>query len=250
MPIITKRRLSLFVSRWLKARRYGFNYKGTTQTPFPESLTIFGKAITLLPPMGNECVYDLFNVLLDDEYGLSDLERPNVIVDIGVNMGIFSLAAWSRYPDAKVYGYEPGPGAFTRASHNLNVTGAILFNEAVGLTSGMCTISDSTQSRLAKALVADSGNIPVTPFSEVLTRAGGFIDLLKMDCEGAEWDILKDRDSMRFVRSIRMEYHLDGKRTLDDFKDLILAGDHRIVRLVEERGHGIAWLENTRSVLS
>ncbi len=239
----------MFASRWLKARRYGFNYKGTTQTPFPDKLKIRGKAIPLLPPMGNECVYDLFNVLLDDEYGLRDHpKKPSVIVDIGVNMGIFSLAAWAQFSQAKLFGYEPGPGAFAKAIHNLKPTGAILFNEAVGLSSGMCTISDSAQSRLAKALVTDSGTIPVTPFSEVLRRAGGHIDLLKMDCEGAEWDILKDRDSMRFVRSIRMEYHLEGKRTLDDFKNLVLRGDHRIIKLVEDRGHGIAWLENTLSV--
>jgi FkbM family methyltransferase len=242
------RKISLFASRWVKARKCGFYYNGTTKTPYPEMLIIGGTVIPLLPPLGNECVYDLFNVLLDDEYGLSNIKKPAVIVDIGVNMGFFSLAAWSRYREAKVYGYEPGPDAFARASHNLKSTGATLFNEAVGLAAGMCTISDSTQSRLSRALVTDSGNIPVVPFSEVVRRAGGTIDLLKMDCEGAEWEILKDHDSMRFVRSIRMEYHLDGKRSLDDFKKLIAAGNHRITRLVQDSGFGIAWLENTLSV--
>jgi FkbM family methyltransferase len=196
--------------------------------------------------MGNECVYDLFNVLLDDEYGLGALPNtPSVIVDIGVNMGIFSLAAWEQFPRAKLFGYEPSPGAFTKATHNLKSTNVILFNEAVGRVAGMCTISESTQSRLAKALATESGTIPITSFSEVLRRAGGRIDLLKMDCEGAEWDILEDRNSMRFVRSIRMEYHLGRGHTLNDFKELVVRGDHRIIRLVEERNHGIAWLENT-----
>lgn len=199
--------------------------------------------------MGNECVYDLFNVLLDDEYGLGALPKtPSVIVDIGVNMGIFSLAAWERFPRAKIFGYEPNPGAFAKATHNLESTNAILFNEAVGREPGMCTISNSSQSRLAKALVTDSGTIPITSFSEVLRRAGGRIDVLKMDCEGAEWDILEDRNSMRFVQSIRMEYHLGRGRALTDFKELVSGGDHRIIRLVEERNHGIVWLERIATV--
>lgn len=243
--MISKKRIALFASRWVKAKKFGFDYKGTTKTRFPDSLRVSGKVIPLLPPIGDECVYDLFNVLLDDEYGLSDLKTPSVIVDIGVNMGIFSLAAWSRYPNAKIYGYEPAPEAFAMATHNLKVTGVTLFNEAVGLTSGMCAISESPQSRLAKAIVTDSGTIPVSSFEDVLKVVGGRIDLLKLDCEGAEWDILNDRESMRSVQSVRMEYHLDADRTLADFEALILEGDHRIVKLVKERNHGIAWLENT-----
>lgn len=199
--------------------------------------------------MGDQCVYDLFNVLLDDEYGLRDLpDNPSVIVDVGVNMGIFSLAAWAKFPHAKIFGYEPGPAAFKISTCNLESTGTILFNEAVGLESGMCDISDCSQSRLAKAVVSDTGSTPVIPFSEVLKRAGGMIDLLKMDCEGAEWDILKDCESMRYVRSIRMEYHLDRKQSLNDFKELVAAGDLQIVKLIANGNHGIAWLENKHLV--
>jgi hypothetical protein len=37
----------------------------------------------------------------------------------------------------------------------------------------------------------------------------GSVDLLKMDCEGAEWDIFKQREPWQKVRHLAMEYHLD-----------------------------------------
>jgi hypothetical protein len=34
------------------------------------------------------------------------------------------------------------------------------------------------------------------------------VDLLKLDCEGAEWSILTDTESLAAVRSLVMEYDL------------------------------------------
>jgi len=39
----------------------------------------------------------------------------------------------------------------------------------------------------------------------------GDIDLLKLDCEGAEWDIFECKDAWRAVRALTMEYHLWAK---------------------------------------
>jgi hypothetical protein len=60
---------------------------------------------------------------------------------------------------------------------------------------------------------SDSGNITITALSQALERIGGSVDLLKMDCEGAEWSILEDTTSLSKVRHLAMEYHLDEKGT-------------------------------------
>lgn len=53
-----------------------------------------------------------------------------------------------------------------------------------------------------------------------LSESGG-IDLLKLDCEGAEWDIFADADAFRRVRLIRMEFHLTEGRTLSEFESRV-----------------------------
>jgi hypothetical protein len=71
---------------------------------------------------------------------------------------------------------------------------------------------------------------------------GGALDLLKLDCEGAEWDIFKDVEALRQVRLIRMEYHLTDGRSLDDLTIHAKRLGFHIERLEPNQGFGIAWL--------
>ncbi len=43
---------------------------------------------------------------------LTDGNAP-VIIDIGTNVGFFSLAAFTRYPSAQIFGFEPHPYCFS-----------------------------------------------------------------------------------------------------------------------------------------
>lgn len=78
----------------------------------------------------------------------------------------------------------------------------------------------------------------------MIDRIGGRIDLLKIDCEGAEWDIFEQHDAFRNVHQIRMEYHLLEGRDLARFEDTVGELGFRIIKLIPNRGFGIAWLEN------
>jgi hypothetical protein len=40
--------------------------------------------------------------------------------------------------------------------------------------------------------------------------------LLKLDCEGGEWNILKDTEAMQRVASLTMKYHLTGSKSIED----------------------------------
>lgn len=48
------------------------------------------------------------------------------------------------------------------------------------------------------------------PLAEVVERLGGRIDLAKIDCEGAEWEMFQAAEPWRRIADVRMEYHLWG----------------------------------------
>jgi hypothetical protein len=81
-------------------------------------------------------------------------------------------------------------------------------------------------------------------------RIGGNVDLLKLDCEGAEWQILQDVDTMRHVRSVRMEYHKNGGHTLDELLGLARDAGFDASHVQDRDRFGIAWLQRSADSLS
>ena len=71
--------------------------------------------------------------------------------------------------------------------------------------------------------------------------------LLKIDCEGGEWKIFENPVPFQKVRSIRMEYHLLGGRTLDDLKKASDRIGFEIVKLEQNSRFGIAWMDALKS---
>ena len=65
-------------------------------------------------------------------------------------------------------------------------------------------------------LVRPTGDIEITCLAQIVRRIGGRVDLMKLDIEGAEWELFDDPCSFDAVDIIRMEYHLGSGRTLRD----------------------------------
>jgi hypothetical protein len=67
--------------------------------------------------------------------------------------------------------------------------------------------------------VAGEGNgVPQVALGEVVERLGGRVDLVKMDCEGAEWEMFTDPAPWKRIGELRMEYHLRGGRAFADVR--------------------------------
>src|SRR5271155_2341843 len=77
------------------ARGVGVRFMGTSRFEVPRAVRLGGKARTLTVPDDKTLGYDIINVWLDDEYGLSDTSSPvKTVLDVGGNVGFFSLWAW------------------------------------------------------------------------------------------------------------------------------------------------------------
>lgn len=151
-----------------------------------------------------------------NEYRLpARLKRGSVVVDIGAHAGIFSHFALDRGAGT-VYAFEPEPANFEQATRNLAAFGARvkLARRAVwrsDIPAGPLHFwrSDDPANAGGGTVIWET-NGPVVEsiqFDEVVASIGTRIDLLKIDCEGAEFPILLTSKRLAAIDRIVGEYH-------------------------------------------
>lgn len=158
----------------------------------------------------------LIESIFEDAYQLEkiplDRNHHCKILDIGANVGAFAIAARSHFPHATIHCYEPNRGLEEYLKLQAFGVQAKYYLEAVGCEEG----SFGSDERQNEVLQSDSvtvmdftkpGNIKTIPLSAAIERIGGYVDILKLDCEGSEWVILKDREALKKVRYLTMEFH-------------------------------------------
>jgi len=152
--------------------------------------------------------------------------KPNpVIIDIGANVGFFSLATFSRFPGAELYSFEPHPYCFKVMSDYKNAFGKYNWNinqKAVSDQNGELTLNTSTVSGFTtKASVYENDVEKAEEFVAQAIKFDTFlsennithIDFMKLDCEGAEFSILYGltNDVFEMVDSFSIEAHKGEK---------------------------------------
>lgn len=157
-------------------------------------------------------------VFLGNEYPL-DVKTPDVIIDIGANIGTFSVYAAKKFPNAKIYAFEPGRKTYSALVENLQINGiknVTPIQSAVADKRGKLKFFESSASGLSSLYASRKGSaeyeVPTLSLDDVFTEnAITHCDLMKMDCEGAEYDIFfnTSKKTMDKISSISLEYHED-----------------------------------------
>jgi FkbM family methyltransferase len=191
-------------------------------------------------------------VFVRREYGL--LSDPRTIVDIGANMGSFTIYAAMNYPKAIIYSFEPEKENFDFLRQNIAVNSlekrVCTFQCAVSSRPGKQEMSIST-SPLNSLVIKNGQNalqtVDCVSLQSIFKDQGlATIDLLKINCEGAEYEILESCTHEDFARmiNIRLEYHnLDtGKRNGDSLAKFLEKQGYRIERFTRYRDvSGFIW---------
>jgi FkbM family methyltransferase len=194
-------------------------------------------------------VWSIKETFLDhfyEKYGFTI--QPNwKIIDIGAGIGDYTLYTAMAQQNSKVFSFEPYPESFVLMQENLRlnaITNVQVFDEAIGAASGEL-ILDLTggeplqfQSHLKKSVnVKKSLSISSLSLVDALTRLGlESCDLLKLDCEGAEYEILFGTPPpvLEHIRRIVMEYH-----------DNLIQYDHTdLTRFLIEQGFQVETFPN------
>lgn len=160
---------------------------------------------------------------------LKDLPGEPVVLDLGGNIGLFSLLAAQTHPAARIYTYEPGPPNFQMFELNCLANPALarrihLRKEAVA---GQTRIAEWLFDELnpgGSGLFGTSGvkyPVQLRAFSEVLSSLPGDIALAKIDIEGAEYEVLAATPPEQWKRiqaiSLELHDHPEGKTVPADF---------------------------------
>lgn len=143
------------------------------------------------------------------------------VLDIGANVGFFSLFASHKFPNVHVFAIEPMPGNFDWLTKHQSLNPQLnwtCFQKAVGGTEGTAQLSYQSTNGLTtnasfdlnQELDSQSVTVDVTTLSRLIDDMDvDSVDLLKMDCEGAEFDILYETPAsyLNRINNITMEVH-------------------------------------------
>lgn len=177
------------------------------------------------------------------------------IVDIGANVGFFSLFMLFRHPNAKVYAFEPMPYNFSRLAQykeetklsnlfpiNKAVAGApekLLLNYA-GNGSFTTMASIFAHQHKMNSLEVEATSLQQIADEQQLST----IDFIKLDCEGAEYTILYNTPPALFrqIKALGIETH-PGKgkgENAESLADFLQEQGYRI-KIKRGKGTGYIW---------
>ena len=166
-----------------------------------------------------------------------------IVVDIGANIGDFAIQAARLCPHGRVIAVEPlrSSGAMIATQARLNGLSNVSWIQAA--MSGTEGQPAALQGGALYLRDEDKEDQPrVLTLSGLMTEVGiARIDLLKLDCEGAEWDILPGADAvLPQVAQICMEYHREGEWTPERLADWLRARGFDVA--VQGKGwNGLLW---------
>ena len=144
-------------------------------------------------------------------------ESP-LVLDLGANIGSFSLACHALRKDVRLVALEPDPANFIALKANLAVTDAVLYQAALSDCDGEVVLFLGEQDAVANSIFSGKmvsaqrlvavQALGMKSFLGQIVIQYGEIGLLKCDIEGGEWNFLSlSDDFLSSIPAIFIEYH-------------------------------------------
>ncbi|MFH0864064.1 MAG: FkbM family methyltransferase [Candidatus Gottesmanbacteria bacterium] len=199
------------------------------------------KKVKLMVRPGTTDMLIVAEVFTFKQYGIEHhpIKPADIVVDLGAHIGAFTIYAASLAYKGEVYAYEPNPSNFAYLKENIRLNKSrniSIFNSAVSSSTQPIRLYISSsesehnlyQSETSKYLLVSSLTL-----NDIFTKNGlSRINYLKLDVEGAEYDILLNtpRKILQLIDTIVFEYH-----------DYLSHGHthHELVKTLKEAGFTI-----------
>jgi FkbM family methyltransferase len=179
---------------------------------------LFGKKWVGLDPQTVNYVFK--EVFINEEYRIENLSTSPLIVDCGSNIGTSLLYFKKLYPESKIIGFEANPIVYSLLEQNITyqelsnveIHPVALFDKETELIFYTGSSNQNLMGSLFKKRGgANEVNVKTKLLSQFLLPYDK-VDVVKIDVEGAEWNVLTDltsSNSLQKVQNFLIEYHLN-----------------------------------------
>jgi FkbM family methyltransferase len=170
------------------------------------------------------------------------------VVEIGANVGVFSLYFAKRFPDASVYAFEPSREAFSRLLTNVMANGVqnlFVFNCAISSESGFLSFHEPVGHLTNGSLDASFASlfspqvitkpVPVLAASAMESFFAQPPVLVKIDVEGAEPQLLRSLEGLidRYQPDLLIEVLSVTESALNELR-FVRDGSYRLFNIRPE----------------
>jgi len=150
-------------------------------------------------------LYIYKEIFVDGCYDRVELPQYPTIVDVGANTGLFSLRMKQLYPHSTIYCFEPLPSNIEELRRNINgshLSNVTIIPQGMGGTTRKEKLFIHDHNIGGHSIIASKvpdskryEHISILSIKEAFRDLGIVkCNLLKLDCEGAEYEIIKNID--------------------------------------------------------
>lgn len=182
--------------------------------------------LRLVAPARDYQWWPIVEVVVDDCYRLVPLalelpRTPSLVLDIGAHVGAFTCALARAVPGARVTAVEPSSERAVYLRRNVagnDLEGRVTtVQAAVAGHAGHRHLSPSGILEAAQSPDVGGELVDLITLEELFVGSPGPIGLVKMDCEGSEYEILESASTATLQRIERLvlEYHPAPPEVID-----------------------------------
>lgn len=175
-------------------RRWDSGCKIATGEPVELPVGNWGHLVRIRPGTCDVILY--YDIMINRHYGQIPIEKAGTIIDCGANIGLSCAYFLYRYPNARLIAIEPDPVNYKLCTSNLSSFGRrvdVLQAAVWGKSMPMKVNSDNIGTWASTVEAAKGGSdsiIEGLDIPSILQRyAIEYVDILKIDIEGAEMDV-------------------------------------------------------------
>jgi FkbM family methyltransferase len=190
-------------------------------------------------------------VLGKDSYSENEIKDNSTVIDIGAHIGVFTVISAKSADNVRILSFEPFSENFQILKKNIELNGirATVFEKAVCRSSGtrVLYLNESDQSHSLHRKNNASLSVECTSLKDIFNENEiKKCALLKIDAEGAEYEILYNtpKEVFKKIEEIFLEYHHDNiefsesKNNPDALKKFLKANGFEVEKLMLSKDIG------------
>jgi FkbM family methyltransferase len=226
----------------------------------PQDLTFRTRdGVTIVCPNQRGARVPVYEIFAEDCYQLEPflgplMERPVQVLDVGGHIGTFSCRLTQLHPKASVMTYEPSAVTADYLRRNIaqnKVADRVqVFESALAAKTGTVLFSDNGAGSGLNSLASGHGSegveteVPAISFDDAVAGAPAPVDVVKIDCEGGEYDLVlgSSPESWASVQRVVIEFHPVPGHDWDELRERFEAVGLHVQQESKLGGYGCVWL--------